>query len=160
MLPRCRRLWRGLVVRDPNLTRSVFPDGMNTSRIVPVDAKRTRLVYNLFFRDCSPGHRPEIERTIAANCAIVREDFGLCEAAQGNLDSGTCDRGPLSRRSGRVRSAGWASSQANRPAAFAPASGPVIRAAKRRFFPWQACARLTNVALNGETERPSRLARR
>ena len=38
------------------------------------------------------------ERTIDVNCAIVREDFGICEAAQGNLQAGIYDRGPLSPR--------------------------------------------------------------
>ncbi len=82
----------------PNMTLSVFPEGMNTSRIVPVDEKRTRLVYNFFFRDAAPERAAANDRTIEINCGIVREDFGICETAQGNLESGIYDRGPLSPR--------------------------------------------------------------
>ena len=35
----------------PNFTLSVYPGGMNCSRIVPVVENRTRLVYSFFFRD-------------------------------------------------------------------------------------------------------------
>jgi choline monooxygenase len=97
-VPRCRCLWRGPVVGHPNMTLSVFPDGMNTLRIAPVSEKRTRLVYSFFLRDCSPGRLPDIERTIATKCGIVREDFGICEATQGNLGSGIYDGGPPSPR--------------------------------------------------------------
>ncbi len=80
----------------PNMTLSVFPDGMNTSRIVPVDRRRARLVYNFYFRDASPEAMARHQRTIDVNCAIVREDFGICESAQGNLEAGVFENGPLS----------------------------------------------------------------
>ena len=41
----------------PNMTLSVYPDGMNTSRIVPVAEDRTRFVYDFFFRDVSEARR-------------------------------------------------------------------------------------------------------
>lgn len=82
----------------PNMTLSVYPQGMNTSRILPLDGKRTRLVYNFFFEDRSPAAMAANERTIETNCQIVREDFGICEIAQVNLDAGRYDRGPLSPR--------------------------------------------------------------
>jgi choline monooxygenase len=84
--------------RYPNTTLSVFPGGMNMSRILPLGPRRTRLVYNFFFADVAPaamvGHRD----TIARNCQVVREDFGICESAQANLESGVFERGPLSPR--------------------------------------------------------------
>lgn len=80
----------------PNYTLSVYPTGMNCSRIVPIDEKRTRLVYNFFFKDVSAAAAEANERTIETNCAIVREDFGICEHAQGNLEAGIFQRGPLS----------------------------------------------------------------
>jgi choline monooxygenase len=35
-------------------------------------------------------------RIIETNCQIVREDFGICEIAQRNLQAGYFTRGPLS----------------------------------------------------------------
>lgn len=84
--------------RYPNTTLSVFPDGMNTSSIVPMGWRRTRLVYNFYFRDTSPEAMAAHDETIARNCGIVEEDFGICEIVQGNLEAGLYDRGPLSPR--------------------------------------------------------------
>ncbi len=84
--------------RYPNTTLSVFAGGMNTSSIVPLDSGRTRLVYDFYFADRSAAAEAAIERTIETNCQIVREDFGICEIAQRNLESGAYDRGPLSPR--------------------------------------------------------------
>jgi choline monooxygenase len=80
----------------PNMTLSVYPHGMNTSRILPVDRGRSRLIYHFYFRDTDPALEAERVQTIEANCSIVREDFGICEIAQHNLESGAYDRGPLS----------------------------------------------------------------
>ena len=43
----------------PNFTLSVYPGGMNCSRIVPVSENRTRLVYSFFFRDSARPRRTE-----------------------------------------------------------------------------------------------------
>ncbi|HEY8015938.1 MAG TPA: SRPBCC family protein, partial [Dongiaceae bacterium] len=80
----------------PNMTLSVYPDGMNTSRILPVDRQRSRLVYHFYFRDTAPEGAAVREAAIETNCSIVREDFGICEIAQRNLEAGAYDRGPLS----------------------------------------------------------------
>ncbi len=80
----------------PNMTLSIYPDGMNTSRILPVDRQKSRLIYHFYFRDTAPAESEARARTIETNCAIVREDFGICEIAQRNLEAGTHSRGPLS----------------------------------------------------------------
>ena len=80
----------------PNFTLSVYPGGMNCSRIVPVSENRTRLVYSFFFRDVGDDVKEQNERTIETNCDIVREDFGICERSQANLQAGIFQRGPLS----------------------------------------------------------------
>jgi choline monooxygenase len=80
------------------MTLSIFPGGMNTSRIMPIDPKRSRLIYNFYFRDISPEGTEARRRTIETNCGIVREDFGICETAQGNIDAGRYTQGPLSPR--------------------------------------------------------------
>ena len=82
----------------PNFTLSVYPTGMNCSRIVPVGPDRTRLVYSFFFRDTGDAVKEQNERTIETNCDIVREDFGICERSQANLEAGIFQRGPLSPR--------------------------------------------------------------
>ncbi len=82
----------------PNFTLSVYPDGMNTSRILPQGPDRARLLYSFHFADSGPGSAAANRRTIEANCAIVREDFGVCEKAQANLRAGIFERGPLSPR--------------------------------------------------------------
>ena len=48
--------------RYPNTTLSVFPGGMNMSRIIPLGARRTRLVYNFFFADDFAGRGREEPR--------------------------------------------------------------------------------------------------
>jgi len=82
----------------PNFTLSVYPKGMNTSRILPLDPDRTRLSYSFHFADTSDEAAPANRQTVETNCAIVREDFGICEKAQDNLKAGVFERGPLSPR--------------------------------------------------------------
>ncbi len=82
----------------PNMTLSVYPDGMNTSRIVPTSETRTELRYEFYFADRSPALMEKHKATIATNCEIVREDFGICEEVQQNLKAGIYRDGPLSPR--------------------------------------------------------------
>ena len=46
--------------------------------------------------DVSAAAQEQNERTIETNCDIVREDFGICERSQANLEGGIFQRGPLS----------------------------------------------------------------
>lgn len=82
----------------PNWTLSLFSGGMNTSRINPVDHRRTELIYNFYFEDLSPETEAAREKTIADNLAVVREDFEVCLATQQNYESGGYRPGPLSPR--------------------------------------------------------------
>jgi choline monooxygenase len=82
----------------PNWTLSVFPGGMNTSRINPIAHDRTELVYHFYFADTSEAGETGRRRTIDTNCGIVREDFGICEHTQRNYASGAYVPGPLSPR--------------------------------------------------------------
>jgi choline monooxygenase len=82
----------------PNMTLSVYPDGMNTSRIIPVDELHTELRYTFYFADRSPALAEKHRATIETNCQIVREDFGICEEVQQNLKAGIYQDGPLSPR--------------------------------------------------------------
>jgi choline monooxygenase len=82
----------------PNWTLSIFPGGMNTSRINPLGVGRTELVYHFYFADRSAATEAVRRRTIDTNCAIVREDFGICEHTQRNYASGAYQPGPLSPR--------------------------------------------------------------
>ncbi len=80
----------------PNWTLSLFDGGMNTSRINPIDHRRTELIYNFYFEDVSPERAAAREKTIADNLAVVREDFEICLATQRNYESGAYRPGPLS----------------------------------------------------------------
>jgi len=71
---------------------------MNTSRINPLATDSTELVYHFYFADVSPATAAARDATIAGNCAIVREDFGICEHTQRNYASGAYRPGPLSPR--------------------------------------------------------------
>ncbi len=82
----------------PNWTLSVYPEGMNTSRINPLGPERTELVYRFYFADLSEATAEARAATIAGNCQVVREDFSICEETQANYASGAFDRGPLSPR--------------------------------------------------------------
>jgi choline monooxygenase len=82
----------------PNWTLSLFDGGMNTSRIDPLDHRRTALIYNFYFADRGPAAREAQERTILGNLAIVREDFEICLETQKNYESGLYRPGPLSPR--------------------------------------------------------------
>ncbi|GAB5467378.1 MAG: aromatic ring-hydroxylating dioxygenase subunit alpha [Rhodospirillales bacterium] len=80
----------------PNWTLSVYPQGMNTSRINPLGPERTELIYHFYF--APEVEAAERERTIEGNCQVVREDFSICEETQANYRSGGFDSGPLSPR--------------------------------------------------------------
>jgi choline monooxygenase len=86
-----RWLWR-----FPNLALNTYADGMNVERFVPVDHRRTRVTYDLFFRDL--GAREENEAVVRIGCTILDEDRVICEAVQRNLESGVYDTGRLSPR--------------------------------------------------------------
>ena len=92
---RTNSIYGGIWLRAyPNMTLSVYPNGMNTSRILPIDPKRAKLIYHFYFPDGSEAAARQ--RTIETNCQIVREDFGICEVAQRNLEAGAFSQGPLS----------------------------------------------------------------
>jgi choline monooxygenase len=82
----------------PNWTLSVFPGGMNTSRINPISAASTEILYDFYFSDVSADAEAARRNTIDTNCGIVREDFGICEHTQNNYASGGYTPGPLSPR--------------------------------------------------------------
>lgn len=82
----------------PNWTLSVFPGGMNTSRIDPLGVNATELTYDFYFADRSEAAAESRRITIDVNSGIVREDFGICETTQENYASGGYTPGPLSPR--------------------------------------------------------------
>jgi choline monooxygenase len=80
----------------PNWTLSLFPGGMNTSRINPLGVDETELCYHFYFT----GEATALarQRTVETVDAIIREDFGICEHTQKNYASGAYTPGPLSPR--------------------------------------------------------------
>jgi choline monooxygenase len=82
----------------PNWTLSLFDGGMNTSRINPLAAGKTQLIYRFYFSDTSPATEDARQQTIAANIAVIEEDFAVCLATHQNYQSGLYSPGPLSPR--------------------------------------------------------------
>lgn len=82
----------------PNWTLSLFDGGMNTSRINPINHRKTELIYNFHFADTAPETQAARDKTIADNLAVIREDFEVCLATQENYESGGYRPGPLSPR--------------------------------------------------------------
>lgn len=82
----------------PNWTLSLFDGGMNTSRINPLSADRTQLIYRFYFSDTSAVRATERQAVIEANIAVIEEDFAICLATHANYKSGLYSPGPLSPR--------------------------------------------------------------
>lgn len=82
----------------PNWTLSLFEGGMNTSRINPLGPDRTELIYHFYFADSTAATAEARTETIAANLAVIREDFEICLEAHRNYASGGYSPGPLSPR--------------------------------------------------------------
>ena len=82
----------------PNWTLSLFEGGMNTSRINPVNAEETELIYHFYF-DPVVGQDTEFRnRTIETNLEVIRQDFDICHDTHLNYASGGYQPGPLSPR--------------------------------------------------------------
>ena len=84
--------------RFPNLAINLYPDGMNVERFLPLGPRRTRIVYDYFFRDLSPAAQAENDEVVRLSLEVLDEDRGICEAVQANLESGVYDSGRLSPR--------------------------------------------------------------
>jgi choline monooxygenase len=84
--------------RFPNLALNISPDGMNVERFLPLGPRRTRIVYDYFFRDLSPAAQAANDEVVRLSLEVLDEDRAICEAVQRNLESGVYGRGRLSPR--------------------------------------------------------------
>jgi choline monooxygenase len=84
-----RWLWRW-----PNLALNLYPDGMNVERFLPEGPRRTRVVYQYYFREGTD--REAREESTRMSAELMDEDRAICEAVQRNLESGVYDTGELS----------------------------------------------------------------
>ena len=84
--------------RFPNLALNISRDGMNVERFVPLGPRRTRIVYDYFFRDLSAGAQAANDEVVRLSLEVLDEDRAICEAVQRNLESGVYERGRLSPR--------------------------------------------------------------
>jgi choline monooxygenase len=83
----------------PNLMLNVYPDNFSTNLIVPLSLRRTRTVFDWFFRDPDrPAVRETVRQTIEFSDEIQREDIAICEAVQKGLESRTYGTGRFSVR--------------------------------------------------------------
>ncbi len=89
--------YQGLFMwRWPNNTIGVYGSGFNICRIQPVAPRALRLAFDFYF-DPEAGLSVEAkEKASATTCAVVEEDFPMCEIVQRNLEAGVYEAGPLS----------------------------------------------------------------
>jgi choline monooxygenase len=88
-----RWLWR-----FPNLALNLYPEGMTVERFLPLGPRRTRIVYDYFFRDLSPAAQAANDEIVRLSVEVLGEDRAICETVQRNLESGAYDTGRLSPR--------------------------------------------------------------
>ncbi|OED44457.1 hypothetical protein AB833_01600 [Chromatiales bacterium (ex Bugula neritina AB1)] len=82
----------------PNWTLSLFEGGMNTSRINPLSADRTQLIYRFYFSDVNATTDDDRRQVLESNLEVIKEDFAICLATHANYKAGTYKPGPLSPR--------------------------------------------------------------
>lgn len=81
--------------RFPNTALNIYRTGMNLERILPDGPDRTLVIYDYFFADPDD---PANADTLKVSEVTLDQDQAICEAVQGNLDSGVYDTGELSPR--------------------------------------------------------------
>ncbi|MFO0611368.1 MAG: aromatic ring-hydroxylating dioxygenase subunit alpha [Polyangiaceae bacterium] len=80
----------------PNLMLNAYDGYLDTNLVVPIDAERTRVIFDFYF---APGTREEDRRaSVELACRIQEEDEGICASVQRGLRSRAYDRGRLSPR--------------------------------------------------------------
>jgi choline monooxygenase len=89
--------YQGLFLwRWPNNTVGVYGGGFNICRILPLAPRQTRLTFDFYFDPEAGLDEAAREAASATTCAVVEEDFPMCEIVQRNLEAGIYERGPLS----------------------------------------------------------------
>jgi choline monooxygenase len=89
--------YQGLFLwRWPNNTVGVYGGGFNICRILPLAPRQTRLTFDFYFDSGSGLDEAGKEKAAATTCAVVEEDFPMCEIVQRNLEAGVYEFGPLS----------------------------------------------------------------
>jgi choline monooxygenase len=89
--------YQGLFLwRWPNNTVGVYGGGFNICRILPLAPRQTRLTFDFYFDPEAGLDEAAREAASAATCAVVEEDFPMCEIVQRNLEAGIYEAGPLS----------------------------------------------------------------
>lgn len=82
----------------PNNTVGVYGGGFNICRILPISPSSMQLIFDFYF-DPEAGLSDDTkDRAAATTCAVVEEDFPMCEVVQRNLAAGVYRQGPLSPR--------------------------------------------------------------
>ena len=91
--------YKGLFLwRWPNNTIGVYGAGFNICRILPLGPSRMRLLFDFFFDPEAGLSEVDKDRASDTTCAVVEEDFPMCDAVQANLEAGVYSTGPLSPR--------------------------------------------------------------
>jgi choline monooxygenase len=81
----------------PNLMLNIYPDNVQTNRIVPLAHDKTLTIFEWYFHGANSAKVPERAATaIEFSDAVQREDMHICEAVQRGLQSAAYDRGRYS----------------------------------------------------------------
>src|SRR6185503_4887408 len=82
----------------PNFMFNVYAGVMDTNRVLPLAADRTRVVFDFYFADTSPERSAANTQSVDVAERIQNEDVAICESVQRGLGSRAYDAGRLSVR--------------------------------------------------------------
>ena len=85
------------IYKFPGLLLHFSERGFNLERVIPLDARRIRLVRWFWLAAAVADDAEAAEALVAESTAVMREDLGICEAVQRNLEAGIYRSGVLSR---------------------------------------------------------------
>lgn len=84
------------VYKYPGLLLHFSEAGFNLERVTPLGPRRLRLNRWFWFPEAMPGGSETKDRIVAESSVVMREDLGICEAVQRNLEAGAYHTGRLS----------------------------------------------------------------
>lgn len=86
------------IYKFPGLLLHFSEESFNLEQVIPLDAGRIRLVRWFWFLADGSLTDEQMAETVAGSSAVMREDLGICEAVQRNLEAGVYHTGRLSSR--------------------------------------------------------------
>ncbi len=82
----------------PNFMINLYEGVMDTNLVIPLSPGRTKVIFDFYFADTSPGREAANSASVAVGDRIQREDTEICESVQRGLASRAYRAGRLSVR--------------------------------------------------------------